>query len=71
MMYVIIIVQLGPNDQNELEGLSEVATDTNSTFIVISEGAMTDTSGNPVVAVTMPEAASSVFIDMETDDLRI
>ena len=37
---VIITVHLGPNDQSELEGLSEVATDTNNTFIVFSEGAI-------------------------------
>ena len=54
-----------PNDQSELERLTEVATDTNNTFIVLSEGAFTDTNGNPVVAVTMPEASSSVFIDMQ------
>ena len=37
---VIITVHLGPNHQSELEGLSEVATDTNNTFIVFSEGAI-------------------------------
>ena len=62
---VVMTIQLSPNDQSELERLSEVATDTNNTFIVVSEGAITDTSGNLVVAVTMPEAASSVFIDMQ------
>ena len=62
---VVIIVQLGPNDQSELQSLTDVATDANNTFIILSEGTITDTSGNPVVAVTMPEAASSVFIDMQ------
>ena len=42
-----------------------MATDTNNTFIVLRQGAITDTSGNPVVPVTMPEAASSVAIDMQ------
>ena len=35
------------------------------THLLYSQKEQSNTSGNPVVAVTMPEAASSAFVDMQ------
>ena len=48
----IIVVNISLNDLNGLKQLANLAVDNSSTFLVLRENAVSDTSGNPVVPIS-------------------
>ena len=67
----IVLVEIGSIDLNEIKRLTQLATSNDTTYITLSDTAINDTNGNPVVPINNGNGTQVTLFTPDTTDPQL